>query len=269
MKKKQMHFGSMFFAVMLLHILDVSAQNTFPATGNASIASTPTTSKLNIYNYQFGSTTGGKTTVSPGLTILNDIATNINAWPISFNPQNPFEVLSSYRFGLNPPVYTPSLFVDYNGHTNVSGGKSLYVSGNLSVGPTNASLTSSLIIGNVTAPAGYKLYVETGILTEKVKVAVKSTVKWSDYVFAKDYKLKTLEEVDEFIKLNKHLPGVPSAEEVVESGIDVATMDAKLLEKIEEITLYIIDLKKESEALKLEVSSLKIENEKLKAIIKP
>jgi hypothetical protein len=266
MEKNQLFIKSLILAALVIPVQLAKSQNTFPATGNASIASVPTSSKLNIYNYQFGG--GTKTTVSPGLTILNDIATQINAWPIGFNPNNPFEVLSSYRFGLNPPIYTPSFFIDYNGHTNIAGGKSLYVSNNFQVGPTSAVLQSSLIIGSVSAPAGYKLYVETGILTEKVKVAVKSTANWSDFVFAKDYKLKTLEEVDAFITLNKHLPGVPSAEEVVKSGIDVATMDAKLLEKIEEITLYMIDLKKESEALKQAVAHLKIENEKLKAIIK-
>jgi hypothetical protein len=103
---------------------------------------------------------------------------------------------------------------------------------------------------SVSTPGTYKLYVEDGILTEKVKVAIKTTLNWSDYVFAKDYKLKPLNEVASFIKENNHLPGVPSAEEVVKDGIDVAAMDAKLLEKIEELTLYIIDLKNEVEKLK-------------------
>jgi hypothetical protein len=122
----------------------------------------------------------------------------------------------------------------------------------------NAGLTMTLrntgkvVIGgsSVSTPGTYKLYVEDGILTEKVKVAIKTTLNWSDYVFAKDYKLKPLNEVASFIKENNHLPGVPSAEEVVKDGIDVAAMDAKLLEKIEELTLYIIDLKNEVEKLK-------------------
>jgi hypothetical protein len=88
--------------------------------------------------------------------------------------------------------------------------------------------------------------VEDGILTEKVKVALKSTADWSDYVFAPTYKLRSLSEVAEFVQANKHLPGVPSASDVVEHGIDVAKMDAKLLEKIEELTLYSIELEKEN-----------------------
>src|SRR5690606_910854 len=96
----------------------------------------------------------------------------------------------------------------------------------------------------------YRLFVEDGILTEKVKVAVKNTSDWADYVFADEYKLMPLEQVEKFVKENNHLPNVPSAVEVVESGIDVAKMDAKLLEKIEELTLYIIQQQKEINELK-------------------
>ncbi|GAL83020.1 hypothetical protein MYP_246 [Sporocytophaga myxococcoides] len=99
-------------------------------------------------------------------------------------------------------------------------------------------------------PTGYRLYVEDGILTEKLKVGLKTTSDWSDYVFASDYKLLSLSEVERFIKANKHLPDVPSAEEVVRTGIDVAQMDAKLLQKIEELTLYVIEQQKQIEELK-------------------
>lgn len=105
-------------------------------------------------------------------------------------------------------------------------------------------------------PGAYKLYVSDGILTEKLKVAVKTTADWADYVFKPTYKLRSLSEVETFIKTNGHLPEVPSAEEVVNNGIDMAQMDAKLLQKIEELTLYMIELKKENEALKVQMSNL-------------
>ncbi|RYE25147.1 MAG: hypothetical protein EOP51_05105 [Sphingobacteriales bacterium] len=101
----------------------------------------------------------------------------------------------------------------------------------------------------VNAPGNYKLYVDDGILTEKLKVAVLGTGNWSDYVFADNYELKPLDEVENFINENKHLPDVPSADEVVKDGIDVATMDAKLLQKIEELTLYVIKQQKQIDAL--------------------
>ncbi len=96
----------------------------------------------------------------------------------------------------------------------------------------------------------YKLYVADGILTERVKVALQGTGQWADYVFEEDYELLQLEEVEKFINKNGHLPNVPSAQQVVDAGIDVAQMDAKLLEKIEELTLYVIELKKEIDQLK-------------------
>lgn len=108
----------------------------------------------------------------------------------------------------------------------------------------------ALQIGTTTTPAGYKLYVETGILTEKIKVALKASANWADYVFADDYKLQPLHEVETYIREHKHLPGVPSADEVVENGLDLAKMDAKLLEKIEELTLHMIQLEKEVNTLK-------------------
>lgn len=96
----------------------------------------------------------------------------------------------------------------------------------------------------------YWMWVKNGIMTERIKVAVKGTLDWADYVFDKSYKLKSLAEVEEYINKNKHLPEIPSAEEVVKNGVDVQTMDAKLLQKIEELTLYVINLKKEIDLLK-------------------
>ncbi|WP_460975394.1 bZIP transcription factor [Spirosoma knui] len=95
-----------------------------------------------------------------------------------------------------------------------------------------------------TTPAGYRLYVADGILTEKVKVAIKSTDDWADKVFSPTYRLASLATVEQFIKQHQHLPGISSADEVVREGIDVARMNAKLLEKVEELTLYSIQLEK-------------------------
>lgn len=119
-------------------------------------------------------------------------------------------------------------------------------------------------IGNVsTAPSGYKLFVESGILTEKVKVALKTSGNWADHVFADSYKLKSLSEVESFIKTNKHLEGIPSADDLVkDGGVDVNQMFAKQMEKIEELTLYLIDMKKEIETLKCENSGLKAKEAK-------
>ena len=95
----------------------------------------------------------------------------------------------------------------------------------------------------------YNLYVEDGILSESVKVA--NPTSWSDFVFDKSYQLKDLSEVETFIKANHHLPDVPSEKQIIEQGYyDQHEINKTLLQKIEELTLYIIEQKKEIEVIK-------------------
>lgn len=95
---------------------------------------------------------------------------------------------------------------------------------------------------------GYKFAVNgTGIFT---RVKVKSYSAWPDFVFDHDYELPSLYEVESYIKAHKHLPDIPSASEVEEEGQDLGEMNKKLLQKVEELTLHLIALKKEVDALK-------------------
>ena len=73
---------------------------------------------------------------------------------------------------------------------------------------------------------------------------------WPDHVFGKDYKLMSLHELEQYLTANKHLPEIPSAKEVEENGINLGEMQAKLLLKVEELTLYIIELQKQIDELK-------------------
>lgn len=109
--------------------------------------------------------------------------------------------------------------------------------GHLSIGGAS---TESNVGNDLTVE--YDLFVKKKILAGGLKVAVDGEDDWADYVFADDYQLKSLEEVSDFVEENDHLPGVPSAKQVAENGIDVAKMDAKLMEKIEELTLYLIEM---------------------------
>ena len=95
----------------------------------------------------------------------------------------------------------------------------------------------------------YRLWVEGGIRTEKVKVDIASQNGWADYVFEEDYELMPIEELAAYIKEHKHLPGVPSAEEVVENGIELGEMNKILLEKVEELTLRVMEQEKRIEEL--------------------
>ena len=103
--------------------------------------------------------------------------------------------------------------------------------------------------------AGFRLFVKEGILTEKVVIAVDGSAEWPDYVFDAQYNLRPLAMVEQFIAANHHLPGIPSAKQVAAEGIDMAQMDARLLEKVEELTLYIIQQQKQIEALQQQLNA--------------
>jgi len=80
---------------------------------------------------------------------------------------------------------------------------------------------------------------------------------WCDYVFGKNHKLKSLQELENYISKNQHLPGIPTASEVERNGLKIAEMSKKMMEKIEELTLYIIDINKRVEALESENEGLR------------
>ncbi len=101
----------------------------------------------------------------------------------------------------------------------------------------------------------YKLYVNGGIMSSEIWVKI--TDNWSDFVFEENYKLRPLSEVEDFIKDNGHLPEIPSAEQVAEEGVNMGQMDAKLLQKIEELTLYMIEQDKKIDALSKELTEIK------------
>jgi hypothetical protein len=133
-----------------------------------------------------------------------------------------------------------------------------FVNNNLkiNVGPTSNSTTGFLAIGDFSAVSpmntvgGYRLIVQDGILTEKIKVAVKNTGDWADYVFEDGYSLLPLEKIESYVREHKHLPNVPSAQDMTKEGLDVMKMNSKLLEKIEELTLYVIKLNNDIKELK-------------------
>jgi trimeric autotransporter adhesin len=227
------------------------------STFTASTAFTQwvTSPSNNMYNTNSGAV-GIGTTVPSGPLFIKTSSDNIinfqtsdNLWLYSQWPDN--GGVRKTWMGLNDNL---SSF-----HINVENGanKILFNGGNVGIntGTPLATLDvqGTLRLGNVNTPAGYRLYVEQGILAEKVKVAIKTSANWSDYVFDKGYQLKSLPEVEAYINKNKHLPGIPSGETLVkEGGIDVNQMFAKQMEKIEELTLYVIQQGKEIAQLKKE-----------------
>lgn len=116
--------------------------------------------------------------------------------------------------------------------------------GDVLIGTTNEALGD-----------GYRLRVNGRIISEEVKVQLQA--QWPDYVFAKNYDLKPLEEVEKYIQTNHHLPNIPSATEIESSGLEIGEMQRKMMEKIEELTLYMIELKKENESMKKQLEAIK------------
>ncbi len=239
--KKLILSASLMLTVQLMNAQWTLSSPNITTTNNVGIGTTAPATKLHVESGAI-TVSGNNPYGGPQIVLGQALPSNVNAWGI----ENMSTGLNFWRpfFSGNPNTGNYFLFLK---HSN----------GNVGIKTDNptAGLTvnSNVLIGNpatISLPAGYKLYVETGILTEKVKVAIETTGNWSDFVFDKNYKMPSLKEVETYINANKHLPGIPSAEDVVANGVDLGEMDARLLQKIEELTLYVIQLEKDIKILK-------------------
>lgn len=118
----------------------------------------------------------------------------------------------------------------------------------------------NMAIGTSTPANGYRLSIDGKIIAEELRV--QTSAAWPDYVFNHDYDLMPLEILDQSIKENGHLPGIPKAEVIDAEGFDTGEMQRKMMEKIEELTLYLIDLKKENDKLKDRIEKLESNKQK-------
>lgn len=119
-------------------------------------------------------------------------------------------------------------------------------------------VANDLRIGTTTQATGFDLSVNGKIAC--TEVLVQALANWPDYVFAPDYDLMSLASLEESINTNKHLPGIPSAAQVESEGIQLGDMQIRLLEKVEELTLHLINQDKQIRQLQAEINSLKEEN---------
>ena len=135
------------------------------------------------------------------------------------------------------------------------GGFAFYNYDNTGVMSQLLSIQANGSIGIGTANTnGYKLAVKGSIVATSVKVQLMDP--WPDYVFEKSYKRLSLSELECYVSTEKHLPEMPSAQAVLKDGIDLGDMNVKLLKKIEELTLYLIEQNKQIEILKDKVNKL-------------
>jgi hypothetical protein len=156
----------------------------------------------------------------------------------SFSGSTPKHIL------LNPPG---SLFF-YPGNVGV----------NVDVPTARMQVNGNMLLGSGSPATGYQLSVKGKVICEEAKVQLNAA--WPDYVFADSYQKKSLYEVENYINENKHLPNIPSAGEVEKEGLLLGDMQKRMMEKVEELTLYLIEMKKENDQLKKRV--LKLENSK-------
>ncbi|HEY3406159.1 MAG TPA: hypothetical protein VGK59_22385 [Ohtaekwangia sp.] len=133
-----------------------------------------------------------------------------------------------------------------------NGGSSQWITSGTNI---NYNTTGMVSIGTTTAPAGYKLAVGGKVVAEEIVVKLRGD--WPDYVFESSYKLLSLTELEKFIIANKHLPGVPTAIQVKENGLSVGEMNVILLQKVEELTLLLINKEKEKNLIFEELETIK------------
>jgi Phage T4 tail fibre len=164
------------------------------------------------------------------------------------------------------PGFTKSLATSHSTfmtYSNAAGqGLAFGINGGQSSFEILGSNHTAYFRGNVgigTTSPDQKLTVKGTIHSQEVKVDL--SVPGPDYVFEKSYKLPTLRQVESYIGANKHLPEVPSAQEMEKNGVNIGEMNMLLLKKVEELTLYVIELKKENELIKARMEKIE-ENQK-------
>lgn len=157
------------------------------------------------------------------------------------------------NFYYNVSTYGGSIFPGSDGAMNMWAPSS-----SINLQPTTGAVT----IGTYTPATGYLLSIDGKLICEEARVQLSGS--WPDYVFNEDYKLRPLDELETIIKNQKHLPNIPPAAQVEKEGIDLGGMNKKLIEKIEELTLYVIDLNKKYNELNEDNKLLKAEINQLK-----
>jgi len=265
-----------------------SQTNTFPSSGNVGIGtSSPafsidinqSTPAINVNGSGFGNSGASLNLLGWAGTYKNwqiGVA-NIGPHGLNFTPST---IAGGSSF--SGPVMTiqddgsvgigtvfPARLLDVNGDANIGTnlivGTSVYTNtytaGSIAAvnfkNSSGSNIISYLSSGNVgigTTTPSEKLSVNGNIRSQKVIVTQSG---WPDYVFSPFFKLKPLSQVGQFIDQYKHLPGMPSAKKIAEEGIDVGATETVIVRKIEELTLYMIEMKKEIAILRSENAQIK------------
>ncbi|RWX01666.1 hypothetical protein [Flavobacterium cerinum] len=271
MKKQIFTLAIVFYAVCGYSQFGSPTPNVFPATGYVGLGTTTPTHKLEVISDDGSGYLGTYQETIASFSKYPSLGLNIQGIGYEVGSGRFTTIEHTCKIQMLEGI-AKSGFIEFGKIRSANTEKSAVSFGYNDVESMRINHNGKVRIGNgvndIKTPDGYKLFVEEGILTEKVKIAIKTTTEWADYVFEPEYKLMPLEEVEKFTKENNHLPDVPSAKAMVLEGLDVAKMDAKLLQKIEELTLYAIEQNNEAKELKTKLTEQKEEIELLKAQMK-
>jgi hypothetical protein len=259
-------------------INNVSIGTDAPASGTMIKANFPNYNGGWARSYSIANESGTQSFISLGSygEAQNGITTSLNYSYIGTSHANTYmSFLPNGNVGIG--TTTPGGKLDVNGAVFLKGkailasdGTSSYFQSNAAsyfenMGSVSAMITASGNFGIGTTDPKNKLSVNGTIWAKEVKVSLADAADW---VFDTNYKLKPLADVEKYIYENKHLPEIPSAEEFRQNDMNVSEMSNKLLQKIEELTLYAIEQQKELDRLKTENESYKSLAERLSAIEK-
>jgi hypothetical protein len=218
----------------------VSGSNIYRSTGNVGIGTISPGTVLHVHK-----------AVSGGYSYVHRIEVTGTATDV--NQTKALEVRANSTSDAFL-VYGDGRIVTKGAHLlfNRTGNSSIRANDDLSFRTNNVERIRITKDGNVaigaTDPKGYKLAVKGNVIAEEVVVKLHGS--WPDYVFEDGYMLKSIEEVENFINVHGHLPEVPSAQHVAADGISLGEMNALMMKKIEELTLYVIGQQKEINELK-------------------
>nr|WP_299067389.1 fibronectin type III domain-containing protein [uncultured Allomuricauda sp.] len=220
------------------------------ATGTTSVGTSlswsPSTDNVGVTNYEI---------FQDNVSIANTgTTTTFNVTGLTADTSYDFTVFAEDAAGNTSAVSNTESITTLTG-----GGVIDYTSENANLNTIDWTVRDLFADQNVgigtTDTQGYRLAVAGNVIAEGVKVELQGN--WPDFVFLKDFDLMKLEEVRKYIKENGHLPNVPSAKTVAQDGIDLGQMDARLLQKVEELTLYLLSQEEEINKLREENTEIK------------